>query len=273
MGEILAAIVSAVLGAYVSFILQDRSSKAKLKQVKNSYRLPPPIPIEDKRNTLLLIGLGGSGKTSVIKTLLRNSQANPEEKTEKFEIYSGQIVSETVNYENTQQTLDINKPTRYWFYVADYLGQNIGQLVRSFVVQQKKQYSPLAYGYVTSLVLIVDLFPDKNSPQDPDPEPQPLPDENRINKHNNEWNDTSLDAIFGLLTNELKYVCLFINKVDLMSDRQTGSDQRYISYFKDLARRIQKRCGDAKFEIILGSAKRGTGIAELSFKLMEFSID
>lgn len=272
MKELFVAVLAAVLGAYVSFLLEHRASKTKIERVKNSYKLPPQIPIEDKRNSILLIGLGGSGKTSIIRSLLRNPQANPNEKTEKFEIYEGQITSTKLNSQDNQQTREDDQPIRYWFYVADYLGQNLGQLVRSFIVQQKKQYSPLAYGYVTSLILVVDLYPSKASPQDPEPEVQPQPDLNRVRKHNQEWNDTALDAIFGLLTNEVKYICLFINKADLMSDRSTDSDQRYIEYFDELRKKIQKRCGNAKFEIILGSAKRSTGVAELSFKLMEFSV-
>ena len=140
MNEGLGIVIAAIIGAIVT-IFTTLSKKREIKEIKNSFKLPVKIPLTDKRNSILLVGLGGTGKTSLIKALLNNHEANPNEKTENFEIYKGDRLSiKSKQEKNTENN-------RYWFYIADYKGQNIGQLVRSFIVQQKKPYSPLAYGY------------------------------------------------------------------------------------------------------------------------------
>lgn len=254
------SIIIAAVGAIVALWQQVRSKDKVIK----GYHLPVEVPQKDKRNTILLISLGGVGKTTLIKSLFNNNEANPKEATLNFDIY---------HHEQTPQKLGgENRPTRYQFYIADYKGQNIGDLVRAFIVQQKRPYSPLAYGYIDSLILMVDLLPPKKKKDDPEPIPQENYDEKRIQEHLMAWNDTALNAIFGLLTKEMKYVCLFINKLDLMSNQSTEQKDLYVKAFNDIAERIKKRCtSNQRFEVLLGSALAGTQVNVLEQRLMHYS--
>lgn len=265
MGEGLGTVIAAIIGALAT-IYTTLSKQKEIEEIKDSFKLPVKIPSTDKRNSILLIGLGGTGKTSLIKALLNNHEANPNEKTENFEIYKGDRLSIKSNQEKNTEN------NRFWFYIADYKGQNIGQLVRSFIVQQKKPYSPLAYGYVTSLILIVDLFPPKDDVDDEDIKRQVKYNDARIKEHLLQWNDTALDAIFGLLTSELRYVNIFVNKVDLISDRKFEADERILKTYKDLEQKIKKRSGRATVKTYLGSARAGTSVNFLIEDLMEYSV-
>lgn len=262
---ILSGVATKVVDSFFEKQKMDEMEK-KLEELKNGFTLPVQVPSKDKRNSVLLVGLGGSGKTSFISSLLANGQANPDERTEKFEIYHGMRRS---NKENKNVSSEC---TSYWFYIADYKGQKIGQLISSFLVQQKRPYSPFAYTYINSLVFLVDLLPPPKNQNDKDLTPQNKLDIERVKLHSKEWNDTALDAVFGLLTSELKYVVLFINKVDLMANRTEKADESYKQVFDELSERIRKRCGKAQFDVILGSAKNGTSMNIVETKMMAYSV-
>lgn len=262
--EFLMVAFSAFITAVITKMVDKAAERDRLKEIERSYIEPVRIPLEDKRNSILLVGLGGTGKTAFIRGLLQNKDANPDEKTESFDIYHGS--------RKTKKDGDDGPVQNNWFYIADYKGQNIGQLVRSFIVQQKTKYSPFAYGHINSLVLMVDLWPPNENNEDPDPMPQQSLDMDRVNLQNAEWNNTALDAIFGLLTNEITYVALFINKVDLMADRSADADKSYVAVYSDLCKRIKLRCGKAQFQVYLGSAKKGTNMNNIEERLMHYSV-
>ncbi len=93
--EFIIALIIAILSAVATKVVDSLFEKQKmdemekkLEELKNGFTLPVQVPSKDKRNSVLLVGLGGSGKTSFISSLLANGQANPDERTEKFEILS-----------------------------------------------------------------------------------------------------------------------------------------------------------------------------------------
>lgn len=265
----IAALFSAIITALVTLIVEVGAKNRAVNEVKNSFVLPVQVPNLDKRNSIILLGIGGTGKTSIIKGLLNNNEANPNEKTENFTMYEGNRFSVK---EEEKETNKANKSnSKYWFYIADYKGQNIGQLVRSFIIQQKKPFSPLAYGHITSLILMVDLVTPKEEAHYEDIPKQEKYNQERVNTHVTEWNDTALDAIFGLLTSELRYVCIFINKVDLMNNRSYEAEERYIKIFQPMQEKIKKRVGRATVKTYLGSARDGTSLNYLTEDLMEYS--
>ena len=47
---------------------------ARLKALQ----LPPPIRVDETRNSILLVGIGGVGKTSLIKALIHDPAAEPD---------------------------------------------------------------------------------------------------------------------------------------------------------------------------------------------------
>lgn len=266
--EIISIIGSAILGYSIEFY----RSRSKIRKIRRSYQQPYQVPTKDKRNITLLIGLGGTGKTNLIKTLLDNEKANPKEKTENFDIYYSTYnsgVMEETGRRTTRQ--NSSEQYKYWLFISDYKGQNLGSLISAFILQQKREYSPLAYGYINSLILVVDLWSPKRKQSDPDIYPQDHMDMERIRTNIEQWNETALDAVFGLLTKELKYVCLFINKVDLMSARGLDKDQSYIDAYDEIKTKMNKRYGD-KIEVLLGSAQNGTNVNTLKSRLIEHSV-
>ncbi len=258
-GSVICTIFAGVFAVHQAKIINDK------EDIIRGYRLPSPIPNKDKRNTILLVALGGTGKTALIRSLFQNQDANPQEATMEFDIYHG--IRES-NRDATAESLHV----KYWFRIADYKGQNIGDLVRAFIQQQKNPYPVLAYGFVDSLIIMVDLLPPKPTKESPELTPVANFDTNRVSHHVEQWNENALNAIFGLLTADLKYVCLFINKIDLMANRTLSADEGYIDAFKVLIDRIKQRCGNARFEILLGSALKGAAINVLEKNLMEHSV-
>ncbi|MBX3188985.1 MAG: hypothetical protein KF819_18335 [Labilithrix sp.] len=235
------------------------------KEWAESMTRPAKLPASAKRNSIIIVALGGTGKTMLIRHLLKDPNANPQKRTEEYALYHGVRSNGGDRHE-------------YHFYVSDYKGQNIGTLVRAFVLQQKERWSPMAYGYVNTLVVMVDAFPPPDDPTDDAPEKIADPIEDRVAKHIQQWSEPALDAVFGLLTSgSLKQVCFFINKCDLLSnhtdtDRVPGKVQ-VEKLFEPLKVELRKRARtqDADFAMIFGSAKNGDGIPLLEEALIKYS--
>lgn len=135
----------------------------------------------------------------------------------------------------------------------------------------------MSYGFINSLILVVDLFPPPERIDDPPLEPRDHVDEGRIELHCSQWNDTALDAVFGLLTSgSLKYVCLFVNKSDLLIKFNTDPVKKDIeSRFDSLRSRLEQRAihAGADFALVLGSARESTGVGDVRMALFERSVE
>ena len=220
---------------------------------------PVTLPAEDRRNSIILLGIGRTGKTTLIRHLFENNRARPYERTTKYDLYSKKV------------SIDADS-SHLWLYVSDYAGQNIGTLISAFLLQQKKAHSAMSYGHVNSLILMVDVF-TKQDEDDTDPKPLRETDEERIQMHLEQWNDLALDAVFGLLTEDsLQYVCLFINKFDLMKNQDEKAAKKLVSQFDELVERLKEKAPELDVDIIVGSAAKGTGFPELRSSLEEHSV-
>jgi hypothetical protein len=108
---------------------------------------------------------------------------------------------------------------------------------------------------------MVDLYPPSDDPTET--LTADTIDRARVEKHLAQWKETALDAVFGLLTGDaLKYVCLFVNKTDVLTqDRRTQIE----AAFRPLRIELQRRANaiGARFELICGSAAGGMGIPVL----------
>lgn len=228
----------------------------------------PVIVKRGNRNSIMLLGLGGVGKTTFIRSLFDNLHANPSATTERYELYQ-------TNF-SIKDPQNPKKGKQYSLFVGDYRGQNLGQLVREFITQQKKSFEPMAYGYINSLILVVDLFPPPDQIDGAPLKPQRALDIERTKLHSDQWNETALDAVFGLLTRgSLKYVCLFVNKSDLLigSEEQMTQDE-ITQHFSGLQARLRERTEavGSQFQLIIGSASLGTGIPEMKDVLFSTSV-
>jgi hypothetical protein len=205
-------------------------------------------------NTILLVGMEGTGKTELIKSCFGHAHADSSKETEDFEIYTSERMVDGKNC---------------WINVADYMGQNIGTLVGTFIDVQRQLDSPLKYKHLHSLIVMVDLrFPEEDRAISAPP--APLADQARVKANLEQWNEMALDAIFGLLTDPpLEYVCVFVNKFDLISEPKKYSkakaEKNYAALVDYLKLKVKpvKAGGKIKVDVIVGSAKHGDGHAEL----------
>lgn len=124
------------------FIAMSQRVKARLKALQ----LPPRVRVDETRNSILLVGIGGVGKTSLIRALTRDPAAEPDT-TGPFKVYKH--VEEIRN-----DPLGIK---RIHLYFADYRGQNLAHLIGGFLDGQKRPYCPLRYGFLNSLIMVVDV--------------------------------------------------------------------------------------------------------------------
>jgi GTPase SAR1 family protein len=233
----------------------------------NSYRRaqkPKPLAKNEKRNSIIVVGLGGCGKTTLINRLSGNHRADPQVQTSDYHLFSWSEQSDGVE-------------PKFTYYMADYKGQNIGTLIKGLITEQKIPYSPMTWGAVNSLIFVVDIAEpyDKDNQTESSTLKVEKFWEERVKYNINQWSATALDTIFGFTTkpsnnpnlNSLKYVCLFVNKIDLLPNMEDEIRREY----KVLNDALRSRCSGLKFELLLGSADKGTAVPALKKSLKDNS--
>ncbi len=254
-------IVSGLVVGIGVYLFQENRINGRSSDIK--------VSAGEKKNSIMLVGLGGSGKTALINVLC-NINKRVEEKTMDYQIISGSVRQ---------------RKTTYHLYISDYRGQDLSNLVRSFIIQQMAPYTPMRFGYIDSLIFVVDLFEHKDDDKGNTIEierGQAEFDQKRVEKQLEQWNRTAVDAIFGMhVVESLKYICLFINKVDLLADNAPEMESNIETAYKKLIDDLKRRCfytdeqklqkQYAYFDCIIGSAKKGTGIPILQRNLFTYS--
>jgi hypothetical protein len=215
----------------------------------------------DKVNTIVLVGMEGVGKTELIKQCFRHPEADSTTTTDKFAIY----------------TSSPSEDRKCWINVADYQGQRIEMLVSNFIEHQLLPDSPLKYGSVNSLIVLVDLRKPEQDRHN-DATPQPTADKERIKANLGLWNTQAIDAIFGLVTvPALKYICVFVNKYDLVTNTKRYSKKRAAKSYAKLVDYLRLKVppptasGHIKVDVIIGSAKTGDGQEQLLANIIQHS--
>jgi len=249
-------ILAAIFGAAAAILKKNASA---LTEQLRALRGPAKLPATYRTNSVMLLGLGGSGKTTLVRALTNVHEANPRIATAEYDIHS--------------VALDIpgdSPTTRCQLFISDYAGQDLGSLIAAFLDQQKLPYSPMRHGYVRSLIVVVDLFapPElsgaKGTAQD-------AIDSSRVAEQIAAWNEQCLSAIFGMLTKSLNYVCLFINKGDLLTLDHAQITATALTAYLPLRKHLERQSRGAVVEIIVGSAETGWGLNQLKASLLEAS--
>ena len=205
------------------------------------------VKYSTKGVNLLLIGEGGSGKTSIIRALSGSYDAAPDRSTAFPRTYS--IVHEV-------DIIDQNgsiKRSLERIYANDYRGQDSSQLMETKeLVKREKRITS------TIMVIVVDLF--ALAPAGGDSlEPQRQPDKKRIDSQIAAYPPNMLDIIFSLSDN-LSGVVLFINKVDLIKQMPPRNVIDAKQAYEDLSTKLHERGKHFTFEVIVGAASKGLGI-------------
>lgn len=260
--ENLANLIIAILGGIFTIAGALITAYYKDNKWKKSYR-PKAIKAGEQKNTVLLIGIGRSGKSQLLNSL---TDYNPKLRriiTQEFSIY-------------TKEDHFKHKLIKYFF--TDYRGQNFAQLISNFISEQLKPDTPIRYGDINSLVVVVDLFPEEDNRKDISKQYSDVNIE-RINQQLTNWNSVALDAVFGLLTKEaLQFVGLFVNKIDKLEyNLSEEKKQKIVILYEPLIHDLETRAenSDANYKTIFGSAAIGsylTGPESLMYYLTQNSV-
>ena len=213
------SILSAVIAWRITSILGEKARKLDFGEI--------PVKPGERRNSIMVLGLGGSGKSEFCDAVCKLYKVDGNNETDEYHLRS---VTEIVN--------DKGNSTTYHFHLSDYKGQSFGSQISAFIMQQQIPRTPMRYGHVNTMVFVVDIAPGKNKEHS-----LAGIDENRIQKHLDEWNSTALDAAFGMHRRDsLKLVVLYINKINALESYTPVEREAIRKSFKSLEDRIKDRC-------------------------------
>lgn len=218
------------------------------------------------KNMVMLVGESGTGKTTLIRYLTSNSNADPTFSTVDFRLYNKRyILSDTdENGDEKQIKLTVS--------VGDYRGQNISTLMDGL----RKIKGDRAFQKINTLTIIVDLFPPfKNEHRQYEDIGQKaeMPDMQRIQANIDKWNKHTLEVLLAHLNaNALTSVCLFINKADLLKGEagRNAAIDAYQPLIDQLS--LWTRSLNDDLVVILGSVKTGEGFNILEERVIRNSV-
>lgn len=215
--------------------LRQETSDLRKRLAGPRFKLPQRS--EEQYVRVAIAGLGGTGKTSLIRKISACRLADPRKKTGFARTYS--IVRETA-YEDHTEVVRVD--------LEDYRGQNASDLLES-IRRSEKEFP------VTSLLLMVDLFEvaEGGSNSASEPSQGKLWDQARVDKHTREWSDQMVGILMDSLP-DLRHVGLFINKADLISAPIAQYEAEIQNLFATIIQSIRARSSERLVRVYLGSA-------------------
>lgn len=228
------------------------------RKIWGGNKLPLPKTQNDHHNWVFVAGIGGSGKTHLIRALSGHPRVNVRAKTGKTKIYS------TVNASIWEEQATVTR-----LYFVDYRGQDMAEFI------QFSKANDLAFN---SLILVVDLF------DTPDNRPRTNRGWNketraeiqaRAETHIRHWDGGTLEALVPVLrgSRDLAFVGLFINKLDLLKERADEQIEAVEEIYNDLKKLLHDWGADAVVSTYVGSAEWSWGTGKVLEDLISCAPD
>ncbi len=211
---------------------------------------------EEDSNVIMMLGLGGAGKTSLIHGVTKDPNANPRVATPSFSVF---------DYHQEDQGKAL--------YMMDYRGQNLATLIAALSYGEYEDDLPTSSpSQINSIVLVLDLIAPPANPAIKQKVPMAI-DTNRVSENEEFWNSAIMQALTTYLAEDhLRYVCIFINKADLYKKELSEDDIDEIeAIYMPICTKLAGYRKAAEFEIMVGSAKDEKTITKLRNRLLEFA--
>ena len=261
IGIYIGGVIAGILTYFTrKFWLENKFLKSLIFGISNDQRNQRNV-IEPSSVNVLLIGRGGTGKTSIIRALTGCRDAIPK-RTNGIRAYS---FTQFIDYSKKQQdgaSKNIRRSTE--FYFLDYQGQRpeFPREYRSLLEEREKK--------VTSnvIVFVVDLFsPPTKGKERIRPDKKSNPDESRVKLLNRSVEHDFISSVKGLSEHPVKDVILFINKIDMLNSQSEAKLKAVVKEYKFAINELNivfnndKDPNAVEPKIILGSASEGWGIS------------
>ena len=212
-----------------------------------------PRHYTQKACRVMMLGDGGSGKTSIIWALTGHPAAEPNKRTGDSQAEGAHTYIYRVDHVQPEpcaiQQLEI----------TDYRGQSSQNLAHRRMREAEQGVTPP----VNVVVWVVDLVGPGEHGEVLSPRADIDSERVRI-QSTDTWGDGAIAAWRGLTGGTESLWVLFINKADLIIGPKTEVEQRAKAAYNPLRQRLAAVSTGRGFEVIVGAADCGWGVPELA---------
>lgn len=213
------------------------------------------------QNVVVQLGMGGAGKTTLIRQLIGDPNANADVETTTFSVYKRHSTIEGGDGRKIDTSV----------IIADYRGQDFSTLIRG-ILDHTKTGREFRAGNINTILFVIDIFPPGNPGRDQDMHEQP--DYDRLRRNVQYWNEDKVQEIFNSFTDRgsLKNVILFVNKCDLLLAR--NRKELIAPHIEPLVSCIRRHTASLLVEplVLYGSVKTGDGVWLLIDRILRTAV-
>ncbi|HZR03173.1 MAG TPA: hypothetical protein VFA81_08395 [Burkholderiales bacterium] len=268
----LVALFTAIFGLFKNFeVGRAKAALAKVTEALGSFKgfLSDVLDQQDEVSAetrlkvageynLVLLGVGGAGKTSIVRALAAMSRANPAVATDGLKLYAlasdvavfDKPVTDTGSASEGSSPKKAKKKIRMKLNIVDTVGQRLEKILELKLTRD---------GQPTIAVIVVDLFAPTGETQADVYSKQV--DRERIEKQLRTFSEEGLRLMLTHLVKNLVGIVVFVNKVDLLSmpvrDAMRTARGEGLKFAK-AASRIQNI---DTVPVVVGSASLGWGVS------------
>jgi GTPase SAR1 family protein len=207
------------------------------------------IQTSDRLARVAVLGLGGAGKTTLIKSLTGCNRIDPR-------ISNRGISLVIVGREEKSGWWWFGRTTRTSIIYCDTEGQKQETFVRSMLEADKNDI--IHRGCFDALIFVVDIKPPARSLYRDDEIVESV-DWPRLDEHVKAWNDLALALVFETISTQLKLCLVFVNKCNLVRELSGSEKQRLRQQILDnlapFTQRLQRFTRGVLLRVVMGSAR------------------